>query len=250
MVSESVTSPGGPVHPDPVLHKFTEDFLGELEGASRASSPQESAALLKHLVRAGHLRFTDMGTHPEKFFLAHRLLTTVGLSGFGIRFTVQFNLFAGSVLGLGGPEQIAKLEEYQEKGELGCFLLTEKQAGVLSGLVVETTAEWDSEREEFVLNTPTEAAHKNWISQGYTAEHGVVVARLAVNGEDLGPHAFLMRLRDETTGEPMPGVSVVDMGLKTVANDLDNAAFSSARGVRRVRAGGSASATRDSCHER
>ena len=32
---------------------------------------------------------------PERFFLAHRLLSTIGLGGFGIRFTVQFNLFAG-----------------------------------------------------------------------------------------------------------------------------------------------------------
>ena len=31
----------------------------------------------------------------------------------------------------------------QEEGALGCFLLTEKQAGVLSGLIVETTADWD-----------------------------------------------------------------------------------------------------------
>jgi hypothetical protein len=47
---------------------------------------------------------------PEKFFLAHRLLSTIGLGGFGIRFTVQFNLFAGSIIGLGGDAQIARLE--------------------------------------------------------------------------------------------------------------------------------------------
>ena len=34
------------------------------------------------------------------------------------RFTVQYNLFAGTVLGLGGPEQIAKLKVMQEKGQL------------------------------------------------------------------------------------------------------------------------------------
>ncbi|KAH8069666.1 acyl-CoA oxidase [Aureococcus anophagefferens] len=165
-----------------------------------------------------------MQDHPEKFFLAHRLLTTVGLSGFGIRFTVQFNLFAGSILGLGGPEQVALLDDMQAR-RARLLLLTEKQAGVLSGLVVETTATFDESTSEFVLATPNEAAHKNWISQGYTAEHGVVVARLLIKGEDKGPHAFLMRLRDAASGEPMPGVSVVDMGLKTVANDLDNAAF-------------------------
>ena len=81
-----------------------------------------------------------MADHPEKFFLAHRLLSTVGLGGFGIRFTVQFNLFAGSIVGLAGPDQLSMLQEIQAQGQLGCFLLTEFQAGVLSGLIVETTA--------------------------------------------------------------------------------------------------------------
>jgi hypothetical protein len=48
---------------------------------------------------------------------------------------------------------------------LGCFLLTEMQAGVLSGLIVETTATWDDASESFVLHTPSDKAAKNWISQ-------------------------------------------------------------------------------------
>ena len=94
------------------------------------------------------LKFTDMRDNPEKFFLAHRLLSTVGLGGFGIRFTVQFNLFSGSIVGLAGEEQLKMLDEVQEKGQLGCFLLTEMQAGVLSGLIVETTCDWDEEKQE------------------------------------------------------------------------------------------------------
>ena len=82
------------------------------------------------MVKSEVLRFTDMRDHPDKFFLAHRLLATVGLGGFGIRFTVQFNLFAGSIVGLAGDEQIKMLDEFQREGKLGCFLLTETQAGV------------------------------------------------------------------------------------------------------------------------
>ena len=44
----------------------------------------------------------DMRDAPERFFAAHRLLASRILGGYGIRFTVQFNLFAGSILGLGG----------------------------------------------------------------------------------------------------------------------------------------------------
>ena len=49
--------------------------------------------------------------------------------------------------------------------QLGCFLLTEMQAGVLSGLIVETTADWDPALQKFILHTPSDKAAKNWISQ-------------------------------------------------------------------------------------
>lgn len=202
---------------------FTEAFLKQVEPVTEATDPKQSSDLLRKLCQAELLKFTDMRDAPEKFFLAHRLLSTVGLGGFGIRFTVQFNLFAGSIVGLGDEEQVADLARIQKAGQLGCFLLTEAQAGVLSGLIVETTAEWDPATQEFVLNTPSDKAAKNWISQGYTAELGVVIARLIVDGHDHGPHAFTMQLRDYDTMEEMPGIRVVDMGTKTIANDLDNA---------------------------
>jgi acyl-CoA oxidase len=48
----------------------------------------------------------------------------------------------------------------------------------------------------------------------------VVIAELVTRGESKGPHAFLMDLRVD--GRLAPGVSVVDMGVKTTGNDLDN----------------------------
>jgi acyl-CoA oxidase len=109
----------------------------------------------------------------------------------------------------------------QERGELGCFSLTEKLAGVNSGLVVNTTATWDPAAQGFILHTPNEGARKNWISQGLVADKTVVVADLRLDGKSLGPHAFLTDLR--VGGRVVPGVSHGDMGRKTVGNDLDNA---------------------------
>ena len=41
--------------------------------------------------------------------------------GFWIRFTVHYNLCAGTVLGLGNDEQIKLLDQWQDEGLLGCF---------------------------------------------------------------------------------------------------------------------------------
>lgn len=182
---------------------------------------------LQELLRMGVLRQTDLRDAPERFFMAHAILseyaTAVG-PGFGIRFTVQFNLFAGTILALGNAQQVASLDDMQAQGRLGCFCLTERLAGVNSGLVVNTVCEWDHSRRMFVLNCPNPDSEKIWISQGLTADMAVVVATLIVDGRSLGPHAFLMELRRE--GSLVPGVTEEDMGAKTIGNDLDNARLS------------------------
>ena len=109
----------------------------------------------------------------------------------------------------------------QNDGLLGCFGLTERHAGVSSGLVVETTADYNPETQTFTLNSPNEGAAKNWISQGFVGDKIVAIADLRVGGQSYGPHAFFTDLRQG--GELVEGVTVGDMGRKTVGNDLDNA---------------------------
>lgn len=184
----------------------------------------ESAEQLRTLTKTNLLRATDIKNAPERFFEAHRILARHAVEhgpGFWIRFTVHYNLFAGTVLAVGTDDQVAELTDFQNKGYLGCFSLTEKLAGVQSGLVVETTATWDNNKKCFILNTPHEGARKNWISQGFVADKTVVLADLIVGGQSMGPHAFIMDFRVD--GELVPGITVDDMGRKTVGNDLDNA---------------------------
>jgi len=187
-------------------------------------SYQESAKRMRKLLQTGLLRHTDINNNPERFFLAHRLLARHAPQlgpGFWIRFTVHYNLMAGSVAGLGNPDQVKLLDEWQEKGLLGCFSLTEKLAGVNSGLVVNTRADWDSGSETFTLHSPNYGAYKNWISQGLVADKTVAIADLHIQGKSVGPHAFILDLR--TDGKVTPGVILEDMGRKTIGNDLDNA---------------------------
>jgi len=52
----------------------------------------------------GLLSLTDIKNNPERFFHAHRLLAKITPQfgpGFWIRFTVQYNLFAGTIVALG-----------------------------------------------------------------------------------------------------------------------------------------------------
>jgi len=172
---------------------------------------------MRELVKSGLLRHTDLRDRPDRFFEAHRLLARRAVSegpGFWIRFTVHYNLCYGTVLAVGNEDQIAALDNVEAAGMLGCFALTEKRAGVQSGLVVETTATYDN--GEFVLNSPNQGAFKNWISQGHVADQAVVLADLTVGSERVGPHAFLVDMAS-------PGISTGDMGIKTTGNDLDNA---------------------------
>eukprot|EP00798_Chlamydomonas_sp_ICE-L_P017892 gene17892-24284_t len=180
---------------------------------------------LRELVKGGLLKHTDVKDAPERFFAAHRTLSALATAmgpGFGIRFTVQFNLFAGTVAALGKEQHLAWLDEMQQRGQLGCFALTERLAGVNSGLVVETNCTWDPISQTFNLHTPYSGACKNWISQGCVADCAVVIANLVVDEKSLGPHAFMMQLR-KLSGQLVPGVTIGDMGVKTIGNDLDNA---------------------------
>ena len=57
----------------------------------------------------------------------------------------------GTVLAVGGSEQVAALNDGIEHGELGCFALTERLAGVQSGLIVQTSATYDEATQTFNL---------------------------------------------------------------------------------------------------
>ena len=200
--------------------------------AEPAASPADSAATLSGLIRTGLLRYDDLREDPSKFFEAHRLLVQHGFEqgpGFSIRFTVQFNLFAGTILELGGPAHLDELRRMRTDGVLGCFALTERLAGVNpdsssrpspSGVPLRIVRTADDSSS----GTPHDGARKNWISQGLTASWAVVFADLLVGGVSVGPHAFLLRTRDND-GRAVPGVSLKDMGEKTTGNDLDNASI-------------------------
>ena len=104
---------------DEDMRRWTDDFLEVVKDVPSATDPAQSATILRQLVKSELLKFTDMRDQPEKFFMAHRHLSTIGLGGFGIRFTVQFNLFAGSLVGLASEQQLAVLDDIQKQENSG-----------------------------------------------------------------------------------------------------------------------------------
>ena len=135
---------------------------------------------------------------------------------------VQWGLFGGAILHLGTERHHrAYLEDLIELRLLGCFAMTERGHG--SDVAnLRTTATYDHEADEWVVNTPDDDASKEYI--GNAARDGrvaVVFAQLIAQGESQGVHAFVVPIRDEQ-GRVLPGVRIEDCGLKAGLNGVDN----------------------------
>ena len=135
---------------------------------------------------------------------------------------VQWGLFGAAVLHLGTTAHHDKyLPGIMDLSVPGAFAMTEIGHGsdVAS---IGTTATYDSNTGEFVINTPFRAAWKDYL--GNAAKDGiaaVLFAQLITQGVNHGVHAFYLPIRDEN-GDFLPGVGGEDDGLKGGLNGIDN----------------------------
>ena len=140
---------------------------------------------------------------------------------------VQWGLFGGAILHLGTQRHHERyLADVMSLRLPGCFAMTETGHGsdVQS---IHTTATYDAETDEFVVNTPHENAVKDYI--GNAARDGrmaVVFAQLVTGSasqetQNHGVHALLVPIRDDD-GRPCEGVSIEDCGHKMGLNGVDN----------------------------
>ncbi|EXX76685.1 uncharacterized protein OCT59_024117 [Rhizophagus irregularis] len=132
-------------------------------------------------------------------------------------------MFIPTIFGQGTEEQKKKFLIPALKYEIiGCYAQTELGHGSnVQGL--ETTATYIPETDEFEINSPYLTASKWWIGGlGRTANHAIVMAQLKSNGKDYGPHPFIIQIRDLETHQPLPGITVGDIGPKFGYNATDN----------------------------
>jgi acyl-CoA oxidase len=139
---------------------------------------------------------------------------------------VQWGLFGGAVENLGTERHHEAYVQKIINLELrGCFAMTETGHGsdVQS---LETIATYDAETEEFVIDSATPTARKDYI--GGAAETATVAAVFAqlITTEDGKPvnhgvHCVLVPLRDED-GNDLPGVTTSDCHYKGGLPGVDN----------------------------
>ncbi|MDQ0614199.1 acyl-CoA oxidase [Microbacterium sp. W4I4] len=139
---------------------------------------------------------------------------------------MQWGLFGSAVLQLGtAPHHDKWLPGIMDLSIPGAFAMTEIGHGS-DVAAAATTATFDPETDEFVINTPFRAATKEFL--GNAALHGVaatVFAQLITNGVNHGVHCFYVPLRGED-GVDLPGVTREDDGLKGGLNGIDNGRLS------------------------
>ena len=156
-----------------------------------------------------------------KFVAAFETIATHDLS-LVVKYGVQFGLWGGSINALGSDAQ--RRELLPEIGTLalpGAFAMTERGHGS-NVRELETTATFDRDTDEWVIQTPTEHDHKEWI--GNAAVHGqmaTVFAQLEIDGQGYGVHAFVVPIRTPDGGS-VPGVRIGDSGHKMGLNGVDN----------------------------
>ncbi|HWD62792.1 MAG TPA: acyl-CoA dehydrogenase [Humibacter sp.] len=140
-----------------------------------------------------------------------------------IKSGVQWGLFGAAVLHLGTEKHHEKyLPGIMSLEVPGAFAMTETGHGsdVAS---IATTATYDPESQEFVIDTPFRGAWKDYL--GNAAKDGIactLFAQLITNGVNHGVHCFYVPIRDAATGEFLPGIGGEDDGLKGGLNGIDN----------------------------
>lgn len=200
--------------------------MQRIDGLTMAEHRKRVFEQLKLLVEAGsvHLAFPKSvggGENHGGNIAAFEELVTADPS-LQIKSGVQWGLFGAAVMHLG--------TEYHHKTFLppimslevpGAFAMTETGHGsdVAS---IGTTATFDEESGEFVLNTPFRGAWKDYLGNAaIDATAAVVFAQLITKGVNHGVHAFYVPIRDSERNF-VDGVGGEDDGLKGGLNGIDN----------------------------
>ncbi|UJR23578.1 hypothetical protein I4U23_026566 [Adineta vaga] len=190
------------------------------------SDPTIVLQQLRRVVAILHSQKALISLDPYNLIILHERLAYTNSNDVVNWFTVQFNLFTGSISALGTETHAALVQDARELKKLGCFALTEKSAGVLSGLLCDTIAYYNQETKKIIIHTPNDDAKKRWISYAGNSEieYAVVFAKWAqatdikskkqvaiatsIGKLFLTPHVVAIVVQIRNNGLILPGVSI------------------------------------------
>ena len=129
---------------------------------------------LQQICAAGLISVFDFERNPLNIFAAHEMAGFVDGS-MATKMTVQFNLFGGTLIKLGGERHRALLRGVDTLDAIGCFGLTELGYGN-NAVEMETTATYEHGTRSLRIRTPSTLAQKYWITNGAGKESTVRVA--------------------------------------------------------------------------
>nr|XP_043633173.1 peroxisomal acyl-coenzyme A oxidase 1-like [Erigeron canadensis]XP_043633175.1 peroxisomal acyl-coenzyme A oxidase 1-like [Erigeron canadensis] len=195
---------------DPVFEKFNKPMLGRKELFKNALRKVAYAWKL-----INDLRLSDEEVKWLREYIDEHNYTDL-----------HWEMFVPSLEGQGTLEQKNKwLPLAKTMQIIGTYVQTELGHGSnVQGL--ETTATFDPQTDEFVIHSPTLTSSKWWPGgMAKVATHGIVYARLIIDGQYYGVHGFIVQLRSLEDHLPLPGITVGDIGLKfghVAYNTMDN----------------------------
>ncbi|KAK3085344.1 hypothetical protein FSP39_001824 [Pinctada imbricata] len=196
---------------------FSDPFFQEYQNVRAFGSRSEYyAASVKKSTKIFKLRRQHKWTDEE-------YETVLDICHDDLALTLHHTMFIPALERLATEDQKSKwLTLAKQYKIIGTYAQTELGHGTyLQGL--ETTATYDPQTREFVMNTPTLSAMKWWPgSLGKSSNHALVLATLIISGKKYGMHPFLVQLRSMDDHKVLPGVRVGDIGAKMGGNSVDN----------------------------
>jgi acyl-CoA oxidase len=177
--------------------------------------------VVKTMISEGHITREQIADDVDTWIRA-----AMGISGVDTAATtklaVHYFLYMKCIKNLGTEKHHEYVLRAADLTDWGAFGLTELGHGS-NVQDCETTASYDHQTKEFVLNSPTDTSIKFWIGNlGKTANMMVCFAQLYVDGQSNGLHAFLVPVRDRKTHMPFPGLRIGDCGDKIGLQAMDN----------------------------
>ncbi|KAF5306171.1 hypothetical protein FQR65_LT07447 [Abscondita terminalis] len=140
-----------------------------------------------------------------------------------LQYIINVEMVPSAIKSLGTVQHIKFYKKILNGEYISSFALTEVGHGSNTKRI-QTTATYDKDTQEFVLNTPSFQSAKCWIGNlSKIGTHSAVYAQLITpDGVNHGMHTFIVEVKDLKTHRVHNRIVIADVGEKIELNGIDN----------------------------